>query len=196
MTNTSATLSSPAAGRPLTTVNQIHYALKRGAVYCELDDGNIEQIYQARRQRGVFQVKLGDNQWASSPRRVWAAKAATEAAPDAPPANKIRVTRTQVGDRSLDALQTMAFQEPMWIEAPEGDLVVVPQFVRRRLSLKHWNHQDHPLFAAKTFAELAALIRGQEGMGQLLDQDERTPFRAWQIATPIVELDTAPSEGN
>jgi hypothetical protein len=196
MTNTSATLPSPAAGRPLTTVNQIHYARKRGAVFCELDDGKIEQIYRARRQKGVFQVKLGNNRWTSSPRRVWAASAATEAAPDAQPAGKIHVTRTPVGDRSLDDLLTMAFQVPMWIEAPEGDLVVFPQFVGRRLSLKHWNHQDHPLFVAKTFAELAAFMRGQEGMGQLLDQDEQTPFRAWQLATPIVELDAVPSEGN
>jgi len=39
-------------------------------------------------------------------------------------------------------------------------------------------------------------MREQEGMEQLLDQDERTPFRTWQCAVPSVELDSVPSEGN
>ena len=116
--------------------------------------------------------------------------------PDTSPTGKVHITRTPVGDRSLDDLQALAFQEPMWLEAPDGDLVVFIQFVSRRLSLKHWSHQDHSLFIASTFAELAAFMQGQEGMGQLLDPDERTPFRGWQCAVPSVDLDSVPSEGN
>lgn len=41
---TPGSLPLPTSGRPLTTVNQIHYALKGGKVFCELDDGRIEQI--------------------------------------------------------------------------------------------------------------------------------------------------------
>jgi hypothetical protein len=192
MTDTSATLPSPVTGRPLTTVNQVHYALRSGGVFSELEDGDIKQIYQARRQKGVFQVNLGKNQWASSPRRVWAAKTAVYT----PPSGKIHVTRTPVGERSLDDLLTMAFQVPMWIEAPADNLVIFPQLVKRRLSLKRWSHQDRPLHFAKTFGELAAFIRGQESLGQLLDQEEQTPFRTWQIATPTVAMDASSPGGN
>src|SRR6266516_4266250 len=85
--------------------------------------------------------------------------------PDTSPTGKVHITRTPVGDRSLDDLQAMAFQEPMWFEAPDGDLVIFIQFVRRRLSLKHWNHQDHSLFIASSFAELATFMQDKRGWG-------------------------------
>jgi hypothetical protein len=193
MSNSSTwNLPSPVTGRPLITVNQITYALRSGAVFSELENGDIVQVYQARRQKGVFQVKLGEKRWAASPKRVWAAKTAVHA----PPSGKIHVTRTPVGERSLDDLLTLAFQVPVWIEAPDGDPVIFPQSARRRLSLKRWSHQDHPILVAKTFGELAAFMREQESLSQLLDQNEQTPFRAWQIATPTTAMDASSPGGN
>lgn len=181
----------PITGRPLTTVNQVHYALMGRQVFCELEGGNIEPICQARRKIGVFQVKLlRNNQWTPSVRRVWAAKGQVEGAPP-----QICVARTPVGDCSLDDLLAMAFGGDSWIEAPEGDLVIFPQPARRRLVLKHWNHHDQTLLTAKTLGELVAFMREQAGLGQLIDQDGRTPLRAWLIATAAVLVEENSTAG-
>jgi hypothetical protein len=192
MTNPFASLPLPSTGRPLSTVNQVHYALMGGKVFCELADGRIEQICQARRQKGVFQVRLlANNRWESTPRRIWATKPPVEALPSSQETNaasRILVQRDPVGERSLDDLQNMAFSVPMWLEAAEGDWVILPQFGRRRLVLKRWQ-QERPVLTAKTFGELVTLMRGQEELYPLLNQDEYTPLRSWQIATPAIQQD-------
>lgn len=178
--------SLPITGRPLKSVLQINNALRDGAeVYCELADGTVQKILKSRRKGGVFQVKLENNQWAASPRRVWATKAAT----DAPPVGKIHITRTPVGERSLDDLQALAFQEPMWLEATiDSKWVIMPQWCRRRLAFKSWS-QERPIFTAPTFTEFVALMREQEWTNQLLDHDEHAPLRSWLIAAPVVQHD-------
>jgi hypothetical protein len=196
MTNTSATVPTPATGRPLTTVNQVYYALKNGPVFCELTDGRIEQVYQAQRKQGVFQVKLENNQWEASPRRVWAVKAVTGAAPahtQTPPADTVHITRTPVGDRSLDDLQALVFQEPLWLEATSDNRwVIILQWGHRHLAFKNCA-QEKPVFTAPTLTELVALLREQEWTNHLLDQDEHAPLRSWQIATPVVSDDGSSS---
>lgn len=194
MTMNSSTL--PTAGRPLRSVLQINKALRDGAeVYCELADGTVQKIRNSRRKSGVFQVQLAaDQTWAAEPRRVWTSKAkspepeTSAASSDSQPTigGKIQIQRTPVGDRGLDELQAQCFQVPLWLEAPQGDLVIMPQFPRRRLALKHWK-QGRTVHSASTLAELVALMREQGWTNLLLDADERAPFRFWQVAAPSVE---------
>lgn len=192
MTNPFGSLPLPTTGRPLGTVNQVHYALMGGKAYCELADGRIEQICQARRRQGVFQVRLlvTDRWEPTPPRRVWAAKTSVEVSSstqEMPAASRILVGKSPVGERSLDDLQNMAFSVPMWLEtSAEGDWVILPQLSRRRLALKRWL-QERPFLIAKTFAELVTLIRERDSLSQLLDQDEHAPLRSWQIATPVIQ---------
>ena len=192
MTNPYESLPLPTTGRPLSTVNQVHYALMGGKVFCECADGRIQQICQARRNQGVFQVRLlVTNRWEPTPpRRVWAAKTPVVVSPptqETPVTSRILIRRDPVGERSLDVLQNMAFSVPMWLEASvDGDWVILPQLGRRRLVLKRWQ-QERPFLTAKTLAELVTLMREREELVQLLDQDERVPLGSWQIATPVIQ---------
>ncbi len=109
--------------------------------------------------------------------------------PDTSPTGKVHVTRTPVGDRSLDDLQALGFQEPLWLETTlDARWVIMPQWGHRRLAFKNWS-QERPIYTAPTFTELVALMREQEWTNQLLDDDEHAPLRSWQIATPIVQHD-------
>lgn len=187
--------SLPITGRPLKSVLQINRALRDGAeVYCELADGAVEKIRNSRRKAGVFQVQLAaDQTWAAEPKRVWAVKAkspepvtsATSSEGQPTTGGRIQVQRTPVGGRGLEELQAQCFQVPMWLEAPQGDLVIMPQFARRRLALRYWK-QERTVHSASTLIELVALMREQEWTNLLLDTDEQTPFRSWQVAAPIV----------
>lgn len=182
----------PITGRPLKSVLQINRALRDGAeVYCELASGSLQRIRKAQRRAGVFQVQLdADQTWAAEPKRVWAAKTkapeTSAASSKAQPTSRgtIQIQRTPVGERGLEELQAHCFQAPAWLEAPQGDLVIMLQVARRRLVLKYWK-QERTVHSVSTLADLVALMREQEWTNQLLDADERTPFRSWQVAEPI-----------
>jgi hypothetical protein len=181
----------PTAGRPLRSVLQINRALREGAdVYAELADGSVQQIRLSRRKGPVFQVQVATDQtWSDEPRRVWASKAkATSAASsegEVAPGSKVQIRRTPVGNLGLEELQAQCFQAPLWLEAPEGDLVIMPQFARRHLALKHWK-REQTVQSARTLTELVAFMRAQEWTNRLLDADEQSPLRSWQIATPTI----------
>jgi hypothetical protein len=185
--NDQANTPLPTAGRPVTTVLQINNATRRQEpVFAELSDGRVRKISRARRKQLVFQVQLEEGkQWESSPRRVWVEKVSRASAEQAARPVMI-IQRTPVGSRSLEDLQALFFQTPLWLESATGDWVIMPQIARHQLVLKRWR-EERGVLNAPLVTELVALMRAHQVANQLLSEDEQAPLSAWLIAQPIVE---------
>lgn len=96
------------------------------------------------------------------------------------------VQRTPVASPSLEELQALFFQTPLWLESATGDWVIMPQIARRQLVLKRWREARGVLNAPR-LGELVALMRAHQAANQLLGEDEQAPLSAWLVAQPIIE---------